>query len=196
MKISTRLLSIFFAAWLLQGCSTTGQGVGDDFSFATEPNVGLFAFALRWDRKCEKSNILLPVHAKSYISGGKGLTLINFENPFLSEDFENPPGYFYIIGGEPGKRKLDDVTLVMDHNNYKISFKPITFNIFKGKLNYLGELYVKAENCRHKVVRNISFPVGDATVKITDQWKRDKKIIIKRLKNIKNIKVVKQLMKQ
>lgn len=196
MKITVRLLSIILAAFLLHGCSTTGQGVGEDFSFSKEKNVGLFAFALRWDRKCEKSNPLLPVHAKSYITGGKGAYLINFENPFLSEDFENPPGYFYIIEGEPGKRKMDDVTLVMDHNNYKISFKPITFNIFKGKLNYLGEVYIKAENCRHKVIRNISFPVGDATVKITDQWKRDKKIIVKRLKNIKDIKVVKQLMKQ
>lgn len=196
MKITARFLSIFFAAFLLHGCSTTGQGVGDDFSFSNNPNIGLYAFALRWDRKCEKNIPLIPVHAKAYISGGKELEFLNIENPFLSEDFKNPPGYFYIFGKEPGKRKLDKVTLVMDHNNYRFSFKPITFNIYKGKLNYLGELYIKAENCRKKVIRNIELPVGDATIRITDQWERDKKFIIKRLKNIKNIKVVKQLMKQ
>lgn len=198
MKTLSRILPLLFIGWALQGCSTTssGHGVDDEFSFAKNPNEGLFAFSLRWDRKCEKSNFLLPVTAQLFIEGGKHFEQVVVENPFLGEDFENPPGFLYVRSSTPGKRKIDEVTLTMDHRKYNIPFKPVKFNIFKGKMNYLGELYIKAENCRDKIIRNMAFPSADSTIKITNQWKRDRKMIAERLKNYKSIPKVIQLMKQ
>ena len=198
MKTLSRILPLLVIGWALQGCSKTssGHGVDDEFSFAENPNEGLFAFALRWDRKCEKSNFLLPVSAELYIEGGKHFEQVVVENPFMGEDFKNPPGFFYVRSSTPGKRQIDQVKLIMDHRTYRISFKPVKFNIYKGKLNYLGELYIKAENCRDKIIRNMPLPTGDATIKVTNQWKRDSKLIVERLKNYKSIPKVMQLMKQ
>ena len=196
-----KLGSILFvvAAIFTSGCSTTIQGVSDDFTFASSPDEGLYAFSFRWDRRCEKNIPLLPVSASMYVlnKAAKASDMVPVENPFITDDFKNPPGFFYVKKGKPGNYVMEKITLTMDHKTYRLRFnKPISFNVQKGKLKYLGELSVKAEKCRPKIVRNIELHVGDTTVTIKNQWQRDKKLLAKRLKNLAAMPVKIHLMKQ
>lgn len=95
------------------------------------------------------------------------------ENSFMSNDFENPPGYFQMIKLPAGKYTFTTLnkTGVMEGNLSLQRFN-MSFTVIPGKVHYLGEIHGDIPDC------------NTVKISIKDERKRDGKLFDKKMKRL------------
>ena len=171
-------VSLCVAIFLL-GCSSATHSVRSDYTLGSTPGEGLFAFSTRFVFTCPLPALAPWIVNPVLAFEGEGPRLIAIlHNPFITHDFENPPGYFYVRKNEAGDYKVTEVSFSHSLRRYETERLEAPFKIRTGKAVYLGEITVKVSEC--------DAGAGSAKLKVTvaNQWGRDRKLFEQRMPKV------------
>ena len=158
------------------GCSSTSQGVSADYKFEPNDSHGIIVVSTRWVSSTKRPGFAphinrIPARNLDEKMG----TVLNVHNAFIEADFQNPPGYFYVM-------KFDAGTYEISSNEVK---KNIRFEVTPGKVTYIGELeFSNVLGCLDYNVKGCEPNIYSYVVyKIRNEWPRDEQLLRKRLKH-------------
>ncbi|MCW8922731.1 MAG: hypothetical protein OQK69_03760 [Gammaproteobacteria bacterium] len=190
-------LPIVLILFVIGGCSTAPNNINNNYSFNEHPNEGLISYSTRWKFNCERNSPLISEHSYFSYKNESAEHRIVLHNPFLSSDFDNPPGNVHINTATAGKYSIDMIKLTNGSTNYNLKLKkPISFNVERGKINYLGEMSVEVSSCGERFIGDISIPDAKLGINIANKWDRDRKMLEKDYKKVLDSEVKISLMMQ
>ena len=175
MKLFTVLSLLTF----LYGCSSN-LTIDENYIFGAKNNDGIVVLSTRTNDKCRGISNSSTIN----FSGKQKSDAFFLENSFLSNDFNNPPGYFQIKVLPPGRYTFTSLykTGVMQGSLNLAQYKT-SFTVKSGKIQYLGELHANIPDC------------NTAQLEVKDQRKRDRKIFDKRMSRLKSSEFEYQILK-
>ncbi|AKF86602.1 hypothetical protein MFUL124B02_30105 [Myxococcus fulvus 124B02] len=91
-------------------------------------------------------------------------------------EFQDPPGYLSIRKVEAGVHYIN--TSCHSANDLPRKEKSASFTVTPGKAIYLGEVHVN----------------GDCVARVFDEWERDQKLVLERMKNLRPEDLEKRLL--
>lgn len=148
----------------LSGCSTTNMGVAGDYRLNAQGDKGLAVLSVRLDDQCGTGiNTFQIDYSRPGTSDYPRFFLL--KDMFVKNDFENPPGFFYVQELPAGQYAFTEISEVSPGMRQGAIQPPMTFRVDAGKAQYLGEM-------------NVTFTCKDrdpflATVMIKDERQRD-----------------------
>ena len=168
------LLAALAGLGTITGCSSTSQGVSQDFEFTPDDGHGLMVVSTRWISPTKRPGFAPHVRRNPARNLGEKMGLpLNVHNAFIEPDFTDPPGYLYVMKFKPG-------TYEIISNELK---KNLRFEVEAGKAVYIGELEFRqvlgcldfhAEGCVPDVYSHVVYT-------IRDEWTRDEQMLRQRL---------------
>ena len=176
-----KLTSILTIIYLLTGCSSGGQNVKNDFVFEADKPKGLMVIATRLkpNEKCIRpANTLALRYKQTNSDTGNTSGLLNLKNMFISNDFEDPDGYFYIHALDPGRYTFYSVSY-MGPGYLGAGLNGLDFDIKANKVNYLGEAMINIDSCGDKPGQT------KASIAFSNKSKRDTGLFALRVTKVK-----------
>jgi hypothetical protein len=164
----TKKFSIYLALVSLLFCSCRSMHtVEGEYRFEQNPGKGLVVISTRIDSNCGviKGG---TIEFQAISSGEKSLFLL--DNPFIGNDFTNPPGYFWVRSLPAGDYRLARVTIAQTASVNPLN---MVFSVREGKAVYLGEFNIRVPDCK------------GFTYRIKDEWERDARLLSERIKNLR-----------
>jgi hypothetical protein len=168
---------------MVSGCASNLK-VDDNFVFDAKGNYGLVVASTRTADNCRGISNSSVLYFKGDPSTNVPRDGFFLENTFMSNDFDDPPGYFQIKKLPAGKYtffyldKVGSMEGMLSVAKYNLSFvvKP-------GTILYLGEIHGDIPDC--------------STVKLSvvDQRERDKKLFDQRMKHLRSADFEYQILK-
>ena len=159
---------------ILSGCAG-GVKVGDDFAFGAQGREGVIVVSTRTDDQCRGISNSSSLTFKGDAATGNKTAGLFLENSFISNDFNNPPGYFLMLKLPAGTYTFTSLykTGVMEGSLPLDRFKA-SFTVKPGKVHYLGEIHGDIPDCKTVVMS------------VKDQRKRDAALFDKKMKRLKS----------
>ena len=178
-----RLIFLLITLAILSGCASNLR-VDENYSFGANTNEGIVVASTRTLDKCRGYANSAILH----FEGGPGTNVSKdgffLENTFMSNDFENPPGYFQVKTLPAGKYTFTYLhkTGVME-GIISLKHKNMSFVVKPGKIQYLGEIHGNIPDCK------------TLQINVLDQRKRDRKLFDQRMINLKSSDFQYQILK-
>lgn len=170
---------------LVGGCSTASQnpGVGDNYSFSQEKDEGLVVISTSYTN--DNCTGLLPPVVTTYFystSGSNFSRQIAINNPLIINDFENPPGYFFVLNVPAGSYRFASLEMLAGSTKYSgqlPNFSP--FSVAAGQVVYIGQLTINIPDC------------SKFRTTFEDHTKRDRAMFEKRVPNLSSAPFVTEI---
>lgn len=184
-----RIISIFIFISILSSCAV-GSRISGNYKFDENSSNGLIAVSSRLNEKCD-SITLFNSDIYNVKSPGNGTPLI-VKNNFLSPDFDNPTGYFFVLELPKGEYAIADVfvmgelekTELQPEGSFGIAHSAeklnIRFQVKPNVVSYIGEIeFTTNNNC------------SKFSTRISNKWSRDTRLFKSRVTNIdpKSVKI-------
>ncbi|AKF86603.1 hypothetical protein MFUL124B02_30110 [Myxococcus fulvus 124B02] len=178
---------------LLSACngvsSYSTRDVSSDFRFPNAPDYGLIVISTR---KVDTGEASSPVNTGAkgdyppshldflleysdvHVANQPKTGRIPAASKFNDFDFQDPPGYLTIRKLGAGEHRMRVACGRYPSNRSQGS----SFTVKPGKVIYLGEVHV----------------TSDCTARVFDEWERDQKLVLERMKNLRPEDLEKQLL--
>lgn len=176
---------MIFSLLFINGCTSTGMGVSNDFKLDDE--IGLVFLSVRYNPvpSCDSSFATPPLFVGIRHEDGGALSTqtLNIENFLIETDFENPTGYFYALEQKPGKYFIQHSDMSYKNNGVEKQISYL-FEVKPNKAVYIGELNFNREHAGNSNGCNI------IRVSIKNEFGRDVKLLKNRVPGIASDKVI------
>lgn len=158
----------------LSGCSTS-MGVAGDYRLNAQGNKGLAVLSVRLDDQCGTGmDTFSLTYSNSETRDGPRFFIL--KDMFLKNDFENPPGFFFVSELPAGKYAVTRVMAMSPGWSGGAIQPPMTFRVEAGKAQYLGEVDVTFDCKSHDGLV--------PTIVIKDERQRDAGLFAARMTNL------------
>lgn len=169
-----KLLTIIVSMLLLMGCESNIR-ISDSFEFPDKTDEGVIVLSTRVIDNCGGGihSISLDYEGRPKRNGSFGKLLI--ANTFMSNDFDDPPGFLQIKNLPSGAYKFTWFNKTGARMGFvNIENHDLTFNVEPGSIHYLGELLLSINDC------------SSYTIRTSNQLNRDKSLFDKKMTKLKS----------
>jgi hypothetical protein len=193
MKLIKKLM-IVLAILALSGCAVLAQP-----AFEKNPNIslektsananaGLVALTVRCDGY--RPNILLSQHISIFVTKTKPSFLESLNNPYklIPIECQGKGTQYLMLNLNPGEYSLYNIA---PNGEYLPHFSGYYFNVAPGKVTYIGSLDIIYQNSDHDFFR---YQLGHLTHILSNNFKNDLPVFLKKYKNIPSRKYRNRLM--
>lgn len=164
---------------LFSGCvgvnSWSLNDVDKDFQFPENPSYGLIVVSTRypveWVGRPTEPEFLMIYDDDNKVSPRGGL--IPAMGRLDDKDFSDPPGHLTVRKVAVGTHFIQVAEL--HDSGYSRGTGGVSFRVEPGKITYLGEFHILDARCFRQL---------DCPVKVTNQWARDRALLLQKWKKL------------